>query len=117
MLNSMNSFACRGIVVSGPKVGSENKSGDEFACVMVKLFRRLKNEYGDTKKYDCLVPVWFFGYKKEQVLKKVQQGDEIEVIGFLASLKWTDGSGADRNSLGIIGHSATWYKDEYEEDI
>lgn len=117
MLNNMNSFVCRGIVVSGPKKGIENKSGDEFCCVIVKLFRRLRNEYGEVKKYDCLVPVWFFRYKKEQVMDKVKQGDEIEVVGFLASLKWTDLSGAERNSLGIIGHSVTWYNAEDGEGV
>lgn len=117
MLNNMNTFACRGIVVSGPKTGKENKSGDEYACVIIKLFRRMKNEYGEVKKYDCLVPVWFFGYKKDQVVEKVQQGDEIEVVGFIASLKWTDNTNAERNSLGVIGHSVTWYKEDEEEDF
>lgn len=116
MFNNMNTVSLRGIVVSGPKLGIENRSCDEFACVIVKLFRRLRNEHDEVKKYDCLVPIWFFGYKKDQVIKRVKQGDEIEVVGFLASLKWTDNAGGDRNSLGIVGHSVTWYSADNEED-
>lgn len=116
MINNQNTFVCRGKVVCDPKIDREAMSGDEYVYLKIRLRRRYRTEESSvTKKYDCTVNVWFFGKKKDMVYDRVAKGDELEVTGFLASLKWMDDAGKDHDSLGIIGHSATWYKQDVEE--
>ena len=122
MINDMNTFVCRGTVISEPKIDYEASSGEEYVSLRLRLRRRYKSDESvKVKKYDCTVLCWFFGKKRDVVYSHVEKGYELEVCGFLGALRWTDEEGRDRNSLGIVGHAATWYKaesdDEEEESV